>query len=100
MSTSSTTPSLQPRQQFSKIEPAAESYGVTPRTFRNYIGKGLFPAYRVRGQRGLLVDLNEVEAAMRRLPARKAKAAFGSYGPNADIRTLPARPVVVHRAEQ
>lgn len=73
---------------------------VSERTIRNYIAKGYFPAYRTSGIRGLVVDLNEVEAAMRRLPARRAKAAFGSYGPNADIRTLPARAVVVPEAEQ
>ena len=82
------------------MQQCATHEAVSERTIRNYIGKGYFPAYRMPGVRGLFVDLNEVEAAMRRLPARRAKAAFGSYGPNADIRTLPARPVVVHRAEQ
>lgn len=78
----------------------ANHQGVSDRTIRNYIGKGFFPAYRMPGRRGLLVDLIEVEAAMRRLPARVAKAAVGSYGPNADIRTLSARPIVVEPSDR
>lgn len=83
-------------RRLATFDQAARLYGVSARTFRNYVGRGLFPAYRMPGVRGLLLDLNEVEAAMRRLPARAAKAAFGSYGPNADIRTLAARPIVVN----
>lgn len=73
----------------------AQYLECTDRTVRNYIGQGYFPAYKQPGSRGLLVDLDDVDAAMRRLPARKVRPAYGSYGPRADIRVLPARSVVV-----
>ena len=77
------------------LRQAADHIGVDPRTVRNYIGAGHFPCYRVPGVRGVLVDLDEVDAAMRRLPARLVRPAYGSFGPKAVVITLPAQPVVV-----
>jgi len=89
MSTQSNSRRLVSTQQCASHE------GVSERTIRNYIGKGYFPAYKMPGVRGLLVDLDEAESAMRKIPGRRAKAGTGSYGPNARIVRLPARPVVV-----
>lgn len=77
------------------IEQTAHYLGRSPRTVRNYIGKGFFPAYKRPGSRGLFIDLEEVDRAMQALPARKAHAASGSYGPKARIVTLPHRAEVV-----
>lgn len=77
------------------IEQTANYLGRSPRTVRNYIGKGFFPGYKRPGQRALLIDLDEVDKAMRALLARKAHAAAGSYGPKARIVTLPVRAEVV-----
>ena len=77
-----------------------QAMGVTERTVRRYIGEGYFTAYQMPGVRGVLVDLDEAEAAMRKIPGRRAKAGLGSYGPRAKIVRLPARPVVVPKAEQ
>lgn len=77
------------------IEQTAHYLDRSSRTVRNYISKGFFPAYRRPGKRGLFIDLNEVDGAMRALPARKAHAAAGSYGPKARIVTLPVRAEVV-----
>ena len=83
--------------RLSSIDNAARHLGCTPRTVRNYIAKGFFPAYKQPGVRGLLLDLDEVDRAMARIPARRAHAGVGSYGPNANIRPLPVRAEVVQR---
>lgn len=77
-----------------------QAMGVTERTVRRYIGAGHFPAYQMPGVSGVLVDLDEAQAAMRRVPGRRAKAGTGTYGPNARIVRLAARPVVVTKADQ
>lgn len=77
--------------RLASLDRAARHLGVSARTVRNYIGKGFFPAYRQPGIRGVLVDLDEVDRSMSRLPARKAYTGWGSFGPDAEIRTLPAR---------
>lgn len=71
----------------------AKMAGTTERTIRNYISKGYFPVYKQQGVRGVLIDLDEFESAMSRLPARKARAGYGGYGPNARVVTLPGQPV-------
>lgn len=71
--------------RLASIEEVARYLGRHPRTVRNYIAKGYFPAYRRPGAQGLLIDLDEVDRAMRLLPARKARSAHGSYGPKARI---------------
>ena len=78
----------------------ADRLGVSERTIRNYIGHGYITAYRVRGARGILVDLDDVERAMQLLPARAARASKQAYGPKARIVVLAPRPVVVDGADQ
>jgi hypothetical protein len=73
----------------------AARVGISERTFRRYVGKGFFPGYRAPGVRGLIVDSDEVDAALLRLPARVARPGYASYGPRADIRTLPLGAVPV-----
>jgi excisionase family DNA binding protein len=87
-------PSTNPTR-LASLDQTARYLGVSTRTVRHYLGHGYFTGYRTPGTRGLLFDLDEVDAAMLRLPARKARAAHGSYGPKAVIRDLPRRPVVV-----
>jgi hypothetical protein len=63
---------------------------VSDRTIRNYLAKGYFGAYRRPGVRGgLIFDLDEVDAALRLLPARSARASANAYGPKAVVRPLP-----------
>lgn len=88
-------PVSRPRR-LSSVEQNARRHSVSARTMRNYIGKGFFPAYRMPGVRGVLLDEYEVDAALRAIPAARAKAGVGSYGPNATIIDLPAQPVIVH----
>ena len=97
MSTPTTeTPPVKPLRRLGSFEQAAAEHQVSSRTMRNYLGRGYFKAYRIRGVRGVLLDLDEVDAAMRRLPRKLGKAGFGSYGPKAEIIDLPPRAVIVN----
>lgn len=73
----------------------AARVGVSERTFRRWIGLGHFPGYRSPGVRGLIVDSDEVDAALARLSPRIARPGYATYGPRADIRTLPLGAVPV-----
>lgn len=77
------------------VKPAdlARRKGLSERTIRNYIGHGYFPAYKVPGVRGVLLDMDEVERAMALLPASAARASKQAYGPKARIVVLSAAPV-------
>jgi hypothetical protein len=87
MSTETTSPTTEtPRpRRLGTFEQAARERGVDPRTMRNYLAKGFFPAYRMQGVVGVVLDLDEVAAALKKIPKRYAKAGFGSYGPKAVI---------------
>ena len=47
---------------------AAEYLGVTDRTVRNYIRRGILPASRVRGGRTIRIDVADLDALMRPVP--------------------------------
>lgn len=87
-------------RRFVTINQAAAYLQCSNRTVGNYIGRGLFPAYKVAKRRSHYVDLNEVDAALARTPRTIARpAGTKTFGPNATIiemRTAPAvRPEVV-----
>jgi hypothetical protein len=48
------------------------------------------------GIRGVLVDLDEVDAALGQLPASKVRGGFGSYGPKARVIDIPVQPIIVN----
>jgi hypothetical protein len=75
-------------RRYATIARAAQEHGVTHHTIRNWIGKGHFPVYRLPGQSAACVDLDEVAAALAKLPAAKARPGFGSFGPDAKVRDL------------
>lgn len=79
-------------RKFATIAAVATMLGVTERTVRNYISQGLFPAYRIPGTRGVRLDPAEVEATMKLIPASRARAGVGGFGPNAKIVSLPPQP--------
>lgn len=79
------------------VDTYAAHRGCSPRTVRNYISKGFFPAYKVPGRRGVLIDREEADRAMARVPASKAYGGVAAYGPNAIIKPLPVRAEVVQR---
>lgn len=47
---------------------SAEYLGVTDRTVRNYIARGLLPARRVRGSRLIRIDRADLDAMLRPIP--------------------------------
>lgn len=55
------------RRWLSQAE-AAEYLGVTDRTIRNYISRGLLAGHRVRGSRLVRVDRADLDAMLRRIP--------------------------------
>lgn len=48
--------------------------GVTERSVRRWIAGGVVPAYRL-GRRAIRVDLNELDSALRPIPAGSADVA-------------------------
>jgi excisionase family DNA binding protein len=53
---------------YSTLEEAAEYFGVTPRTIRNWGSIGKINLYRLPAGRTLRVRIDEIEAAMRVVP--------------------------------
>jgi hypothetical protein len=92
-STNSTAETQRPRR-LGSIAQAANEQSRSERTLRNYLAKGYFPAYRMRGVHGVLLDLDEVDAAISKLPKRLSKAGFGSYGPKAVILDIPPQVII------
>lgn len=74
-----------------KIAQAAGYLGVSDSVVRLWISKGHFPVYKVDGQRAALVDLNEVEAATKRLTRRK----YGNQAQVVHLAKPKRRPVVI-----
>ncbi|WP_150236434.1 helix-turn-helix domain-containing protein [Nocardiopsis quinghaiensis] len=62
---------------------AAAELGVTERTVRNWISRGHITGYRLPGGRAIRVDMNEVRAVVRAVPA--VRRAVQPYGPKARI---------------
>jgi hypothetical protein len=67
------------------IAQAAAEVGVSQNTVRRHLGEGLFVGYKVAGRRGIILDLDEVQRAMRSLPRGKSTASRNAYGDNARI---------------
>lgn len=61
------TLSLDSRRWLNQTE-AAEYLGVTDRTVRNYIARGLLPGHRVRGSRLVRIDRADLDAMLRPIP--------------------------------
>jgi excisionase family DNA binding protein len=77
--------------------PAAAAYAKVPaRTVRDWVAKGLLPAYRL-GPRRIQIDLNDIDAMRVRIPA--AHGAAGAAGlSREDIRAV-AEEVAALRGE-
>jgi excisionase family DNA binding protein len=85
-----------PRRRLVTIAQVADYLGYTPRTIRNHIAQGFYPAYRIPRTRGVRLDLDEVLRAMKVMPTARARSGFGSFGPNATIIDLPPQSVRVY----
>ncbi len=47
---------------------SAEYLGVTERTIRNYIARGVLPGHRVRSSHCIRVDVKDLDALLRPIP--------------------------------
>lgn len=54
--------------KYDTMQEAADHFGVTVRTIRNWASAGKFPIYKLPSGRGLRVRIPEIEQAVRRLP--------------------------------
>lgn len=61
-----TTTATRPR--WVSQQQAAEYLGVTDRTVRNYISRGVLPGRRVRGSRLVRIDRADLDAMLRPIP--------------------------------
>lgn len=50
---------------------AAEYLGVTDRTIRNYIAKGLLPGRRIRGSRAIRIAQSDLDELLAPIPSAK-----------------------------
>ena len=62
------SPSSEEQPRYALFTDAVEYAGVGTNTLRDWIRKGLLPAYRI-GPRLLQVDLNDIDRLRRRVPA-------------------------------
>lgn len=70
---------------------AADVLGVTDRTIRNMISRGVITGYTVPGVRAVRVDKDELMSKLKAIPAPAARQAF-VYGPpkfNGNVKAAP-----------
>lgn len=53
---------------------AAEYLGVTDRTIRNYISRGVLPARRIRSSRQIRIDRTDLDRLLEPIPSARAGA--------------------------
>lgn len=92
MSTPTTPTTPAPRPVYSSIEQVARELGVTARTVRNYISRGLLPAYRIPGTRGVRLRIDEVKFELKRIPSTRARTDINTFGPKARITVTAPQP--------
>ncbi len=73
-----------PTRRFASQEQAARHFQRTPKTIRNWIGRGHITGFRL-GPRRVVVDLNEIEAFLASAPATVARDGRKAYGPHSRI---------------
>jgi excisionase family DNA binding protein len=67
---------------------AASHYGVTVRTIDAWISKGYIRAWRI-GNGAIVVDLNDVDEALKTHTRMEMRASANRYGPDARIVDAP-----------
>ncbi len=73
------TPSL-PSRRLGTLKHLAAYRRVSERTARNWAKAGYFPLYRMKGVPGVVVDIDEADAALDALPPGKIRANYGQFG--------------------
>lgn len=58
---------------------AAEHLGVTDRTIRSYVTRGVLPAHRVRGSRLIRIDRTDLDNLLRPIPTADAPPGAADF---------------------
>lgn len=66
--------SATPRRWLDQAE-AADYIGVTDRTIRSYIARGVLPARRIRGSRLIRIDVADLDKLLAPIPSAKGWSA-------------------------
>lgn len=82
-----TTPPATGPRQLRTVAFVAAMLDVTERSVRNFISRGLFPAYRIPGTRGVRIDQRDVERAMKLIPTVTPPRT--TFGAGANIIDIP-----------
>jgi hypothetical protein len=77
-----------PNPKFAPLPWFATDQGVSLYTVHRYVRQGVFPVYRLPGQKGVCVNIEEARAALARAPRRKVRPGYGDFGPDAVVRDL------------
>lgn len=89
LSGSTSTPSTTASPTYVTPRRAGQIVGVSEATIRNWIKRGLIPAYRLRSVRGVRVDRHEVARFVAGDP-EAIRPGYGSFGPDARIYEVDA----------
>ena len=76
---------------------AADMLGVTDRSVRNMIARGVIQGWKVPGIRAVRVDKDEIASKLKAIPSSVARREF-VYGPpkfGGNVKTAPANAPVV-----
>ncbi len=63
------SPGVSPHRRLATVDMVARYLNCIPRTVRNHVSRGLYPGYKIPGTRGIRIDLNDVDRAMKPIPA-------------------------------
>lgn len=76
---------------------AAEMLGVTDRTIRNMISRGVITGFQIPGVRAVRVDKDELTSKLKAIPSPVARQAFvfGAQKFNGNVKPAPASAAVV-----
>lgn len=71
----SPTPTQTPQRLWLSQLEAADYLGVTDRTIRNYVARGLLPGHRLRGSRLIRIHRDDLDKLLRPIPSAGGGAA-------------------------
>ncbi len=69
-----------PGRRLGKLKHLAAHRGVSERTTRLWANKGYLTLYKVKGVAGVVIDLDEADAALDALPPGALRPTYGTFG--------------------
>lgn len=74
--------------KFVTQQEAARFLGVTPRTIRNLISRGVFTGFQLPGLRAVRLDLHEIATKMKTIPTTRGEV-YGKPKFNGNVKRVP-----------